>query len=221
MGGFFDGIVFHQLLQWHHTVCEQGSCTPTSIADLYQKTFVDGLFHAGCWVLTLLGAVLMMRALSRRAEALRGVALAGAVIAGWGAFNVVEGLINHQILRVHHVRPGPNQVAWDVGFLLWGAVMVLAGWIMCRRRRTDSGPTGASMRTNAMIVLLGMSLAVTACSEEPVPVTNSPTPPSRATTPPPPVDPVTRPPVEQADVTQPPPPGGDAVTPATVNGETR
>jgi uncharacterized membrane protein len=43
----------------------------------------------------------------------------------------VEGLINHQILGLHHVHPGANQLAWDVAFLLSGVVLIAAGaWSM-------------------------------------------------------------------------------------------
>jgi uncharacterized membrane protein len=46
---------------------------------------------------------------------------------GIGLFDVVEGLIDHQILGIHHVKPGPHQLAWDLGFLALGAVLVIIG----------------------------------------------------------------------------------------------
>jgi uncharacterized membrane protein len=60
----------------------------------------------------------------------------GLILAGWGAFNVVEGLIDHQILGIHHVRDdlgGP--AGWDVGFLLFGALLLAAGAGLVRRPR--------------------------------------------------------------------------------------
>ena len=49
-------------------------------------------------------------------------------------FNLVEGIIDHQILGIHHVRddlpPGPAKAAWDIGFLVWGAIMLAAGWLL-------------------------------------------------------------------------------------------
>jgi uncharacterized membrane protein len=55
------------------------------------------------------------------------------LLAGWGVFNVVEGLIDHQILELHHVRDdlgGP--IGWDLGFLAFGVVLILAGLALQR-----------------------------------------------------------------------------------------
>jgi uncharacterized membrane protein len=59
---------------------------------------------------------------------------AGAMLCGWGVFNVVEGLVDHFLLGIHHVNetvPRAAWVWWDVGFLLAGAMMIGAGlWLM-------------------------------------------------------------------------------------------
>ncbi|HEX8538945.1 MAG TPA: DUF2243 domain-containing protein [Cystobacter sp.] len=63
---------------------------------------------------------------------------------GWGAFNVVEGLIDHQLLGIHHVHPGEGQLAWDMGFLLFGALLIVGGGARsCARGRGDTQPRGA------------------------------------------------------------------------------
>jgi uncharacterized membrane protein len=52
---------------------------------------------------------------------------------GVGIFNFVEGVVDHHILSLHHVIefvPWDRWVYWDVGFLLWGAAMLLGGWII-------------------------------------------------------------------------------------------
>jgi uncharacterized membrane protein len=54
------------------------------------------------------------------------------LLVGWGTFNVVEGLVDHHLLNLHHVRPGPDELLYDVAFLAWGALMVLAGWALVR-----------------------------------------------------------------------------------------
>ncbi|HLL49293.1 MAG TPA: DUF2243 domain-containing protein, partial [Thermomicrobiales bacterium] len=46
LGGFFDGIVLHQLLQWHHLVSNVEFFSPTTVPGLRTNTFADGLFHA-------------------------------------------------------------------------------------------------------------------------------------------------------------------------------
>jgi uncharacterized membrane protein len=58
----------------------------------------------------------------------------GLVLAGWGTFNVVEGLIDHHLLQVHHVRDdlgGP--LSWDIGFLLVSVLLIAAGWLLHQR----------------------------------------------------------------------------------------
>ena len=58
------------------------------------------------------------------------------MLIGFGAFNLVEGLIDHQILGVHHVNelvPVDERIYWDVGFLAWGLIMLIGGYLCLRR----------------------------------------------------------------------------------------
>ena len=55
------------------------------------------------------------------------------MLVGWGGFNLVEGIVDHQILGIHHVRDdlgGP--LSWDLAFLALGALLVAAGSVLCR-----------------------------------------------------------------------------------------
>lgn len=134
LGGFFDGIVLHQILGWHHLVCYTATCRPNSVAELQRQTVQDGFFHLACLGLTLAGAVLLFRA-ARRTDpaAWTGRALVGALLAGWGMFNFVEGLIDHQILGIHHVRPGqPGEFLADMLFLASGVGFFAVGWLLAR-----------------------------------------------------------------------------------------
>ena len=57
-----------------------------------------------------------------------------------GGFNLVEGLVNHHLLGVHHVRDdlgGP--VVWDIGFLVASAALLLAGWWLHRSGQRHLG----------------------------------------------------------------------------------
>ncbi len=130
LGGLFDGIVIHQILQWHHML--SAHTPPDTLANLELNTLADGLFHAATWIFTVLGLFLLWRAV-RSGARLGWSTLVGGLLAGWGGFNVVEGLIDHQILGVHHVRPGPDQLLYDIGFLIWGAVMLAIGVLLLRR----------------------------------------------------------------------------------------
>lgn len=63
----------------------------------------DGYFHAGVWIMTLIGIIQLFRAGQRADVPWSGKILFGAMISGWGLFNLVEGIIDHQILGIHHV----------------------------------------------------------------------------------------------------------------------
>ena len=132
LGGFFDGIVLHQILQWHHLLTSAGY-PPDSVQNLQINTLADGLFHGVTWLLTVIGLFLLWRAVHRGTEVRPFRVLIGALLMGWGIFNLVEGVIDHHILGIHHVRSGPDQALWDIGFLIWGALMLIGGWFISRR----------------------------------------------------------------------------------------
>jgi uncharacterized membrane protein len=126
LGGLFDGIVLHQILQWHHMVSTP--LPPVTLQDLETNTLADGLFHAAAWGLTIVGLVTLLVSGGGRDVPGRGRRVLGGLLIGWGAFNLVEGVIDHHVLGLHHVRPGPDEALYDIGFLIWGAGMVLLGW---------------------------------------------------------------------------------------------
>ncbi|MDX2186450.1 MAG: DUF2243 domain-containing protein [Opitutaceae bacterium] len=129
MGGFFDGILFHQILGWHHLICRTEFCAPADLDMLLAQNTEDGWFHLAMWLTTAIGIGMLLRAAKLGPTPFRPRALAGGALFGWGVFNFVEGLVNHQLLAIHHVRPGDsNWVWWDLAFLAWGAVMMVLGW---------------------------------------------------------------------------------------------
>jgi Predicted membrane protein (DUF2243) len=83
LGGFVDGIVLHQILQWHHMLTSAGY-PADSVRNLTINTLFDGLFHASTWVATAGGLALLHRAI-RRGAAWSGKRLVGGMLIGWGA----------------------------------------------------------------------------------------------------------------------------------------
>ncbi|MFN6498234.1 MAG: DUF2243 domain-containing protein [Nostoc sp. DedQUE01] len=131
LGGFVDGIILHQLLQWHHMLSNIRPLTNVANEDL--NMIWDGLFHAFDWVLTVVGIILLWRAGGRDDVPWSSQTFVGSILIGAGLFDVVEGLIDHQILGIHHVKPGPNQLAWDLGFIAFGGLLAVIGWIMIKK----------------------------------------------------------------------------------------
>lgn len=136
LAGFVDGILLHEILQWHHMVT---SVRPaTNLSNLEANTLGDGLFHLGTWVLTVIGILLLWRAGGRSDVPWSPQIFGGSLLLGAGLFDFIEGLIDHQILGIHHVKPGPNQLAWDIGFLTLGAVLAIIGWIVLRSGQKEN-----------------------------------------------------------------------------------
>ena len=138
LGGFVDGILLHQILQWHHMLTgDRGGEPAKTVAGLEANTLADGFFHLTTWIVVVVATTLTVRAWQRNELAPPWRAHVGLLLAGWGAFNLVEGLIDHQILGIHHVRDdlgGP--LGWDLGFLAVGAVLVIVGFAMFRSAET-------------------------------------------------------------------------------------
>ena len=131
--GFFDGIVLHQLLQWHHMFTSVE--TSDTVRGLELNTLGDGLFHLLDWLLTLTGIYLLWRVGQNPFAEKSTPLFLGALLVGAGLFDFVEGLIDHQILGIHHVKPGIHEFAWDMGFLGLGLSLIVSGWLIIRASR--------------------------------------------------------------------------------------
>jgi uncharacterized membrane protein len=148
LGGFVDGIVFHQILQWHHMLTgDDGGEPMDTVGGLEANTLADGFFHLATWALVLAATILLVRAWQRRELAPPWRTHAGLVLAGWGVFNVVEGIIDHQLLGIHHVRDdlgGP--VGWDLAFLSFGVLLIVGGVALMRADGRTAGWRAAPPR---------------------------------------------------------------------------
>lgn len=132
LGGFVDGIAFHQILQWHH-VASGGIMPAPDVAAMRAAVRLDGLFQAGTLALVALGLAVVLGAARRARVLVLGRLVAGSILMGFGLFNLVEGAVSHQVLGLHHVNetvPRDRWLAWDLGFLGWGALMLGAGALL-------------------------------------------------------------------------------------------
>jgi uncharacterized membrane protein len=132
LGGFVDGILLHQILQWHSMLSAR--LPPLSMMNMKTNMTADGLFHSAMLLVTLVGVAFLWSALKNRREPVpSGAALWGYMLAGWGWFNLVEGLVDHHILNLHHVLEALGPSMWDWLVLASGVLLIGVGHWLGRR----------------------------------------------------------------------------------------
>jgi len=138
VGGFIDGIVFHQILQWHEMLSNK--IPSTTYIGKSVNMFWDGIFHAFTLVCTLVGIVLLWKLFQRKDVDTSGNLLAGGLLFGWGIFNLLEGIADHQLLKLHNVREiTANKEAWNLGFLAFSVVLIVVGLLVSKQRKGHDG----------------------------------------------------------------------------------
>ena len=139
-GGFFDGILLHQILQWHHLL--SGLDSP-SLADIRVQVLADGLFHLVMYAVA--GAGLWMLWRTRREFGGDGAdrLLFGTFLVGFGVWHIVDAVLNHWILGLHHIRmDSDDPLFWDMVAFAFGIAVTAAGWLILRKSRTGGGGGG-------------------------------------------------------------------------------
>ncbi|HEX8470212.1 MAG TPA: DUF2243 domain-containing protein [Brevundimonas sp.] len=148
LSGFFDGILLHQVLQWHHLL----SLVPgETIQRLTTQILADGLFHVLMYGIALAGGAWLWT----RRHALAGDGASpqfwAGVIIGFGTWNIVDVTLFHWLLEIHHIRLDVAQpLVWDACWLLaLGVGPVVVGALV--GRKTSGGSSGAA---SAVVVIL-------------------------------------------------------------------
>jgi uncharacterized membrane protein len=141
-GGFADGIVLHQILQWHEMLSNK--IPPVSLTAKSVNMFWDGIFHLFTLLVTLLGIYLLWKVTRRENVNKSGYLLTGGMLGGWGLFNIVEGVIDHQILKLHNVRDTGvvNKEVWNIGFLVFSVLLLLLGWMLIKKGQNFNKANG-------------------------------------------------------------------------------
>lgn len=157
MGGFFDGILLHQILQWHHLL----SAIQTGVlGDLRVQVAVDGLFHALMYVLAAAGLWVLYRARANGpTKSMRP--LWPAFWMGFGAWHIVDAVFSHWITGIHRIKmDSDTPLFWDLAWLVvFGLMPFILGW----RSRSDGG--GPPLRKHQvsigmLVVILGIATAL-------------------------------------------------------------
>lgn len=161
LGGFFDGILLHQVLQWHHFL----SLVPDS-GDLARQVLWDGLFHLSTYALSMLALAGLWRS-RRSADDATTRRLLAALAIGFGLWNVVDVAGAHWVLGIHRVRvDAPSPLAWDLGWLAaFGLVPLLVGAALFRGPRPPLRP--AHPGAVALVLLCVLTAGAAAWASRP------------------------------------------------------
>jgi uncharacterized membrane protein len=136
ISGFFDGILLHQVLQWHHLL---SSVEGEAFRDLRVQILADGLFHVKMYVIAIVGLALLWRARREFAAPLADRLLLSNALIGFSIWHVVDAVLSHWLLGIHHIRlEAENVLLWDlIWFFVFGVAFIAAGWLV--RRNTGAG----------------------------------------------------------------------------------
>ncbi|WP_088105789.1 DUF2243 domain-containing protein [Halalkalibacter urbisdiaboli] len=121
---FFDEMVFHQLLHWHHFYDK----STTSIG-----LISDGVFHAFSWFATIAG--LFLFADLRRRNGVWLMRWWGGIFLGGGLFQLYDGIVQHKLMRIHQIRYVENVIIYDVIWNVFSIVMIGVGLFLLNRTR--------------------------------------------------------------------------------------
>jgi len=127
LGAFVDGIVLHQVLQWHHLVSAYDPVD--GLEALQTNTFWDGVFHLAAWLVVLAG---VLWTVDRRRDLPAVRPSVGLLLVGWGAFHVVDQVVFHLLLQAHHIRMVEDYQLYDWGYTAIGVVLAAVGWRLAR-----------------------------------------------------------------------------------------
>jgi uncharacterized membrane protein len=134
LGGFADGILLHQVLQWHEML--SAKVPATNYIGKSVNMFWDGIFHAFCLIVVLIGVRLLWRAVTSATALKSGRLLVGGMLSGWAVFNLVEGTIDHHLLKLHNVMEyAPDHDVANFSFLGASLLMLLLGVWLSRTSR--------------------------------------------------------------------------------------
>ncbi|MDB5747111.1 MAG: hypothetical protein JWP72_1959 [Massilia sp.] len=154
MGGFFDGILLHQVLQWHHLL----SLVPGEpFRDIKVQILADGLFHVLMYLVAAFGLWKLWKV--RDAVAAGDRVLLSSAAFGFGVWNIVDAALFHWILGIHRIRLDTSTpLLWDLlWFFVFGVAFVALAWWLWRG--TDSLGGKPSVAALVLAVLVGGPVA--------------------------------------------------------------
>ncbi len=158
LGGFFDGILLHQVLQWHHLL---SNVQAAALQDTRAQMLADGLFHVLMYFIAAWALYLLWKARADYSAAGADRLLWAQALIGFGAWHVVDSVFSHWITGIHRIRvDSPNPLFWDLlWFAVFGIVPLVIGWMMRRRGGGDGGRGRTAAAALAVAAVIAGPLA--------------------------------------------------------------
>ena len=171
IGGFFDGILLHQVLQWHHLL---SGLEGQRFQDLRFQILADGVFHLAMYAVGGVGLWLLWRTRGHFAAPGADRRLVANALIGFGAWHVIDAVASHWLLGLHRIRmDSETPLIWDLAwFLVFGVLFVAWGW---RLHRGGGGGGGGGGRLAPGTVSLVAILSGAAALLPPVQDPDAPT----------------------------------------------
>jgi len=162
LGGFFDGILLHQILQWHHLLS-----LVEGVGDVRQQVVFDGAFHALMYAIGVAGLALLWRSRREFAAPDAGRPMLGNVLLGFGVWHILDSFLSHWLLGIHRIKlDSPNPLLWDlIWFAAFGLGPLVLGFIL--RRGGGAGPHLVSGRAAALGVVLAVMVGAPWAAKSP------------------------------------------------------
>lgn len=114
IGGILESIILQDLLHIHQLPEHAGPLTYAW----------NGTFRLLLWLDLIFGLFLARKAIRNHYVPKEDRCLLGSFILGWGLFQLIEGIINHYLLNIHHIR---NDSYSDNIYLLLGIILTFFG----------------------------------------------------------------------------------------------
>lgn len=153
LGGFFDGILLHQVLQWHHLLSGLDDQTNPNLPF---QILADGVFHLLMYVVAIIGTALVVRARAGQGAFDRTPVLKLALY-GFGAWHVIDAVFSHWLLGIHRIRMDSDQpLLWDLGWLaVFGLLPLAVAWCL---PRGGSGGGGRAVAASVLAAVMASGL---------------------------------------------------------------
>jgi uncharacterized membrane protein len=132
LGGFFDGILLHQILQWHHLL---SGVQAEALRDLRVQVVADGVFHGLMYIVAAAGLWLLYGSRNEFTGARADRNLVAYLLIGFGVWHVIDAVLSHWLTRIHRIRMDVAEpLVWDIAWLVvFGLVPLSIGLLMKRR----------------------------------------------------------------------------------------